>query len=177
VRTVGGKGVLPRLIRPTRAETIGLVPPLPRAPRPQHTGIDDLIRRTVLVKAEQANVTVAGMLELYREEECYPDVCTLIEQIAGRFGLDLDALLMRYSKDAVAAACPFTTKTRTNDLARTWKDGMRALLRSIDPAPTCCLRLSAGTCAKQRPPKSTRPRHPSTSQRRSRDRSLALMAP
>ncbi len=46
----------------------------------------------MLVKAEDANVSAAEMLEFYREEECYPDVGTLIEQIAGRSGLDVDAL-------------------------------------------------------------------------------------
>jgi hypothetical protein len=79
------------------------VPPLPRAPRPQHTSIDGQIRRTVLVKAEHANVSAAAVLELYREEECYPDVCTLIEQIAGRYGLDVDALVERYSRGQIAA--------------------------------------------------------------------------
>jgi hypothetical protein len=49
----------------------------------------------VLVKAEHANVSAEQMLELYREEECYPDVCTLIEQITERYGLDAHPRLRR----------------------------------------------------------------------------------
>jgi hypothetical protein len=38
-------------------------------------------------------VSAAKILALYREEECYPDMCTLFEDIARRYQLDPNALL------------------------------------------------------------------------------------
>jgi hypothetical protein len=55
----------------------------------------------MLGKGADSNVVAEQILELYREEECYPDVCTLMEEIAARYQLDLDELLGRYAFGAL----------------------------------------------------------------------------
>jgi hypothetical protein len=94
------------------------VPLLPRAPRPHHTSIDDQVRRTILVKGADANVSEEQLLELYREEGCYPDICTLIEEIADRYGLDLDGLLKHHAHGPVMELYQRIVNPSENDRQR-----------------------------------------------------------
>jgi len=66
------------------------MPPLPRRARPTLTGLDEVVRTTVLQRAALLGIRADWILTRYCEAEYYPDAGTLMEEVCSRYDLSAE---------------------------------------------------------------------------------------